>query len=39
MNNQGWSETRVWNVSGMYDITVRQGGIKNVANHVQKLKE
>ena len=39
MNNQGWSETRVWNVSGMYDITGRQGGIKKRTNDVQKLKE
>ena len=36
-----WSllEAEVWNVSGMYDITVRQSVIKKCANHVQKLKE
>ena len=39
MNNQGWSETRVWNVSGMYNIAERQGVIKKFANKVQMLKE
>lgn len=39
MNNQDWSETEAWNVSVMYDITVRQSVIKNCANEVQMLKE
>ena len=33
------SETRVWNVSGMYNIAERQGVIKKFANKVQMLKE
>ena len=36
---RGWTESGVWNVSGMYNITVRQSVIKKCANQVQMLKE
>ena len=36
---RGWTESGVWNVSGMYDRTERQSVIKKCANEVQMLKE
>jgi hypothetical protein len=36
---RGLLEAEVWNVSGMYNITVRQSVIKKCANEVQMLKE